>query len=138
MAGTSQPMIHPREKAKEPRKLPGSSNSRTLEHVFRAKLQGTRVEGRAGAPEAALLDLVVPVVAWQLEVGVVEQVEGLGAELEVHPLGDVQVLHQGEVSRPVGRANEGVPSQVAGIGGQPRGLGSVKTEPGLPNTHSVV
>ena len=46
------------------------------------------------------------------EVGVIEDVEGIGIELQIHPLSELEGLGQGHIREPLAWTNEVVSAQV--------------------------
>src|ERR1700693_1409955 len=94
---------------------PSKTTSFRLEADLHAKLHFARIQSASRLTEAWVCVLVVGSSArgGKEEVRTVEHVEGIRIELQVHPLGDFEVLGHSHVREPVTRADERVATKVA-------------------------
>jgi hypothetical protein len=79
-----------------------------LEHQFQCELQVSRVTRSSCLPKGGIVDCVVP----DLEVGVVQNIEGFGAELKLPRLGKLEFLEYKHISCPISGSKKGILPEV--------------------------
>jgi hypothetical protein len=98
-----------------------------LEHHLQSKLYLPREIRVRGESEVGVAKKRVQ---WLIQVGVIEDIEALGAELEVHPLRDLDILEEGKINLTEVRAPEGIASQISVEGRYARGGAGVDVKGG--------